>query len=228
MTDKRSETWGLTKSDVDLWLSYEHLGQRIRVDRGNFLYEQGEISSFFYIILAGEIRISIFEEDGKEVIIEVMGPWALCGEAPAFDELPRFTSAVAVRDAEVLRFDARKLAPAFKENPDLALSLLRITSIKQRVLAVRLEYAFAYSPEDQIVHTIRRIGDLFGSTTKDGRKLDVRLTHEQIANMTGTSRVTVTRVLNRLKQQKVIEVRKGQIVFLKRLQDFTAQGILNS
>lgn len=211
---KRRETWGLSQEDVDLWLESSHLADRIHVRKGNLLYGQGEISFHFFLILRGEVRISCFEESGVETTIEVMGPFGLCGEAPAFDGLPRFSTAVALHDTQALRFDTRKLREAFAANPDLALSLLRITSIKQRVLAIRLEYAFSYPPEERILQLIRRVAATFGTTTPDGRSLGVHLTHEQIGRMTGTSRVTVTRVLNRLRERKAVDTRDGLLVLV--------------
>lgn len=213
MTVRRQETWGLSQEDVELWRRHAHLGDRLRIRKGNLLYGQGEVSSHFFLILTGEVRISCFEETGQEITIEVMGPNGLCGEAPAFDGLPRFTTGVALRDSEVVRFDARRLQDAFGKFPELAISLLRITSIKQRVLAIRLEYAFTHAPEERIRHLLRRVAAIFGASTDEGREITVQLTHEQIARMTGTSRVTVTRVLNRLRQRGEVVVR-GQTLII--------------
>lgn len=212
MTDRRQETWGLSPEDVELWRCHEHLGDRLRIRKGNLLYGQGEISPYFFLILSGEVRISCFEEDGQEITIEVMGPNGLCGEAPAFDNLPRFSTAVALRNTEAIRFDARRLEAAFAKHPQLALSLLRITSIKQRVLAIRLEYAFTHSPEERIFHLLRRVAAIFGTDTAEGRETTIHLTHEQISRMTGTSRVTVTRVLNRMKKRGELLVRGPTLV----------------
>lgn len=212
MAERRHETWGLSPDDVELWHRHEHLGDRLRIRKGNLLYGQDEVSPHFFLILSGEVRISCFEEDGQEITIEVMGPNGLCGEAPAFDGLPRFSTAVALRDTEVIRFDARKLSIAFASHPELAMSLLRITSIKQRVLAIRLEYAFTHPPEERIQHLLRRVAAIFGTNTPEGREITVHLTHEQIARMTGASRVTVTRVLNRLRKRNELLIRGHSLV----------------
>lgn len=213
---KRQETWALSQQDVELLLNNAHAADRVNVRKGNLLYGQGEISPYFYLVLRGEVRISCFEESGVETTIEVMGQYGLCGEAPAFDGLPRFTTAVALRDVEALRFDTRELHQVFASCPELAMALLRITSIKQRVLAIRLEYAFSAPPEKRILQLIRRVAATFGDSVQDGRSLGVHLTHEQIGRMTGTSRVTVTRVLNRLRNRGVLTIKEGILVLLPR------------
>ncbi len=212
MNERRHETWGLSPDDVALWHRHDYLADRLRIRKGNLLYGQGEVSPHFFLIVSGEVRVSCFEENGQEITIEVMGPNALCGDAPAFDGLPRFSTAVALRDSEVLRYDARRLRDAFATHPELALSLLRIVSIKQRVLAIRLEYAFSYPPEERIFHLLRRVAATFGTTTPEGREITVHLTHEQVGRMTGTSRVTVTRVINRLRRRAQLLVRDQRFV----------------
>ena len=212
---KRQETWALSQQDVELLLDNADVADRVMVRKGNLLYGQGEISPYFYLVLRGEVRISCFEESGEETTIEVMGPYGLCGEAPAFDGLPRFTTAVALRDVEALRFDTRRLQQIFVDCPELAMALLRITSIKQRVLAIRLEYAFSAPPEKRILQLIRRIAAMFGTSMHDGRSLGVHLTHEQIGRMTGTSRVTVTRVVNRLRDRGVLTQKEGTLLLLQ-------------
>ncbi|MCY1204345.1 cAMP receptor protein [compost metagenome] len=209
---RRQETWALSQQDVELLLDNAHTADRVTVRKGNLLYGQGEISPHFYLIQRGEVRISCFEESGEETTIEVMGQYGLCGEAPAFDGLPRFTSAVALRDVEALRFDTRRLQSVFVDCPELAMALLRITSIKQRVLAIRLEYAFSAPPEKRILQLIRRVAALFGTSEQDGRSLGVHLTHDQIGRMTGISRVTVTRVFNRLRDRGVLAIKDGVLL----------------
>jgi CRP/FNR family cyclic AMP-dependent transcriptional regulator len=213
MTQRRTgQTWRLSREQADILLKSSHLATRLTLRPGQLLYQQGEVGSHFYLILSGEVLVSIFEPSGFEMIMEVMGPWALCGEGPAFDGLPRFSTATALRKSEVLRFDVRRLGPAFAENPALALSLLQITALKQRNLAVRLEYAFGYEPDRRILQLIERLAELYSDPTPEGRLITVQLTHEQIANMTGTSRVTVTRVLNRLRRTGAIDVRRGLLL----------------
>lgn len=206
-----AETWRLPDDLAGPWLHATHLGRRIRRTKGTVLYEQGEISSRFWFVLTGQVKVSMLRPSGEEIILEIMGRGALCGEGAAFDGIPRFSTGTVWRDAELIEFDATRLRDAFRDNPELALSLLRITSLKQRVLAVRLERAYTPSPEGRIGEFLLRLGELYAKPTGEGKLIQVYLTHEQIAAITGTSRVTVTRALNRLKKAGAIGVRDGLI-----------------
>lgn len=206
-----AETWRLPDDLAGPWLRATHLGRRVRCRKGAVVYAQGEVSTRFWFVLSGHLKVSMIRGNGDEIILEFMGRGALCGEGAAFDGIPRFSTATAWRDAELIEFDATKLRDAFRENPDLALSLLRITSLKQRVLAARLERAYAPSPEGRIGEFLLRLGELYAKPVAKGKLIQVYLTHEQIAAITGTSRVTVTRTLNRLRKAGAIDVTDGLI-----------------
>jgi CRP/FNR family cyclic AMP-dependent transcriptional regulator len=215
MSRRRGETWGLLPQHAELWIKSAHLATHLSFSAGQIMYQQGEVSPYFFFILEGEVRVSILEASGEETIIETMGVHAVCGEGPAFDGLPRYSTATVVTDARVLRFDARRLRDAFAQNPDLAMSILQITGLKQRALAVRLEYAFSHGPEHRVGQLLHRLAEFYGRRTPEGQLIDVYLTHEQIARMTGTSRVTVTRIIKRLRRSGTIDIRKGYVLVVR-------------
>ena len=143
-----------------------------------------------------------------------LGQWAICGEGAAFDGQPRFSSAVAQEDTEVIVFDANEVGKAFQLAPDFALALLKITSMKQRVLGIRAQYLASANPEARISELLRRLAELYGKPQDCGLLIDIALTHDQIAAMTGTSRVTITRVLKKLREEGAIQARGKQIWIL--------------
>jgi CRP-like cAMP-binding protein len=206
-----AETWRLPDDLAGPWLRAADLGRRIHRPKDAVVYRQGEISTLFYFVLSGQIKVSILRAGGEETILEFMGYGALCGEGAAFDRLPRFSGATVWRDAELIEFDAAKLHEPFKARPELALSLLRITALKQRALATKLAQAHAPSPEGRIGEFLLRLSKLYAVPTPHGNVIQVYLTHEQIAAITGTSRVTVTRTLTRLRKAGAIAVEDGRI-----------------
>jgi CRP/FNR family transcriptional regulator, cyclic AMP receptor protein len=216
---RSAETWRLDDAIAGPLIRAACVGKRRVCKAGEYLYRQGETDSRFYFILRGHVQISSSREDGSEFVLEVMGHWAVCGEGPAFDGKRRFTSAICVEDSEVIVFDAKDMTDAFREFPELAVALLRITALKQRILAVRAQYLASPKPEARIAELLRRLADLYGTSDGPTTVIGITLTHEQMAAMTGTTRVTVTRVLKRLSEQGVIEVKGKQlrIVDLARL-----------
>jgi CRP/FNR family cyclic AMP-dependent transcriptional regulator len=217
MSKKKLGTWRLDRQLVDLLTRHAAYGRRRKFKKDSVLYEQGEISPHFYFVLKGLVQISIFRIDGSEVVLELMGPDTICGEGSAFDGLPRFSSAAAVEDTEAIEFDTSKMAEVFRKHPEFAVSLLRITSLKQRVLAIRLKHLASREPRERIMELLTRLEDMFAIDHPKGRLLVTHVTHEQIATMTGTSRVTVTRTLQRMREQGRIDILDGHILLKRKL-----------
>jgi CRP/FNR family cyclic AMP-dependent transcriptional regulator len=206
-----SETWRLDEAAAGPVIRAAHLGRRRLFKAGEYLYRQGETSSLFYFILRGHVQISACREDGAEFVLEVMGHWAVCGEGAAFDGRPRFSAAYALEDTEAVVFDASTVQESFRTYPELAVALLRITSMKQRVLGVRALYLSSPRPEARIAELLHRLVELYGTQDGEATVVNLSLTHEQMAAMTGTTRVTVTRVLKRLRDEGVLHLKGRQL-----------------
>lgn len=203
---RTTETWHLDEAVAGPVIRAAHLGQKRSFRKGEYLYRQGDVDSCFYFFTV--------REDGSEFVLEVMGRWAVCGEGAAFDGQPRFSSGMALEDSEVIVFNVNEVCGAFQEVPEFAVALLRITAMKQRVLGIRTQYLASARPESRIAELLRRLADLYGKPQDGAIVIDIALTHEQIAAMTGTARVTITRVLKRLREQGAIQTRGKQIWIL--------------
>jgi len=208
--DKKSaaETWRLSEDSMEAWRYFE-AGRQLKYAPGDALYRQGEISTSFYLIISGKVEISMVREDGSYFMVEIMGPGALCGEGPAFDGLPRFSSAIAAQDTLVRRFDSKHLDEAFQETPKLALSLIRVLAAKQRIMSRRAQHLSAPAPEVRIGDLLLRLAETYGRRDQPRTPIPITLTHEQIATMTGTSRVTVTRWMTKMRKLGALEISGG-------------------
>ena len=216
MSKKKLGTWRIDRQLVESLTEHAAYGRRKKFKKNEILYEQGEISSRFYFVIKGLVQISIFRVDGSEVVLELMGPDTICGEGSAFDGLPRFSSAVAIEDTEAIEFDTSKMTEIFRQHPEFATSLLRVTSLKPRAVAIRLKHLASREPQDCIMELLTRLEDMFAIDHPKGRLLVTHVTHEQIAAMTGTSRVTVTRTLQRLRDQGRIGILDGHILLRRK------------
>src|ERR1700751_2287464 len=150
---------------------HSSLGKPRRFKKNVPLYEQGEISSRFYLIVSGLIQASIFRRDGSEVLLDMMGPGTICGEGAAFDGLPRFATAVAVENSDTIELDTSRMTDVFREHPEFASALLRGTSLKQRLLAIRTEQFTSRNPQERIMGLLNRLKEMFATAHPRGRLL---------------------------------------------------------
>ncbi len=220
---KNAETWRLLEDKVGKALEKDPSATRIRFRKGEQVYEQGERSKHLYVVLSGRFRVAMARADGFELLLEIMGPGALMGEGPALDGEPRFASAMAMEDSELLRFAVSDLPAAIQRNPDLATSLLSVTASKQRNLANRLLALTMASPKSRIAEMLFRLSGSYGVQQESHIVIETRLSHEQIAALVGVTRVTVTRAMQELTAAGILKVEGSTILILnaQKLHDYS-------
>ena len=158
------------------------------------------------MIVTGKVHVHMLSEDGHESILNIMGPGSLIGEAAAFLKQPRYSSARAI-----------ETAPCCASRPDASPTwcgrtlisrwpLIYLLSVKQRQMVARLRQATFDSPEQRVIRFLDQFRQTHQDACAEGAPITVNLTHEQIGSLVDLSRVTVTRVLNRLKRDGLLDL----------------------
>lgn len=187
----------------------------LRVYRpGTVIYFQGEYSPGLLYVQKGSFKVSIYHEDGREKILGIQEAPTTFGEASAFDGEAYFCTAVALSQCHVYLFRNAVVAKLIRTYPEISFSIMESMSRKFRALALEVqELAFMDAPH-RIAHLLTKLFADYGVLTTAGEKLSMPITHEELANMAGMSRVTVTTVLNRMQQQGIIEKKRRTIYIL--------------
>lgn len=198
------------------WLEATHLGRVHRFAAGEELYIEGERHNYFYLLRSGFVHSTIQRSNGAEFLLEIFGPGALFGEGPAFADRPRSATARAVAPSVVSRYLPAEIIQEFPTHPALATSLIQLLGFKNHMVVGKLARVTSADPKERVIELLARIARLRSdSATVSDRQSQlnqVDLTHEQIAAMTALSRVTVTRTLNSLARQGLIETRARQVI----------------
>jgi len=201
-----SETLRVPNTLLTFLVQHAPTGAIRRIPRGGTVYRQGEPGTHIFVVTDGRVGISMLRPDGQEFLLDIVGAGALCGEGAAFDGLPRFSSARALEPSEVLTISASRLCELMAKHSELALIVAHTIALKQRTLANRLAQVTQASPELRIKELLAQIPSPENAT--------IRLTHDQIANLIGASRVTVTRAFRRLRKDGTLRCRRGQVQLL--------------
>lgn len=175
---------------------------RRRIVKGQVLYRQDEVSDRVFVVVSGRVGITMLRSDGQELLIDIVGAGALCGEGAAFDGLPRFSSASVLEDCEMLVIPAADFCKLMSVHAELSPLVVQTIALKQRMLATRLAQVTQASPEFRITELLSQI------MTPDAPT--IVLTHQQIANLIGASRITVTRAMQKLRRGGAVRCQRGQ------------------
>lgn len=157
--------------------------------------------------------------DGIERTLNTAARGEVIGEAAFFDKMPRVSSASALSGCELVVIDEQKLLSLIHESPRLALEILKIQASRVRQLSDQLDVMTFLKADGRIARLL-----LQNISVENGKEV-VSLTHEEIAGNVGVNRVTVSKILIRLKKEGIIstEYRKIVVKDRKKLEE-QAQG----
>jgi len=177
------------------------------------LFDQGDTDRVIFLIKTGKVRLTRLTEDGKEVTVALLGPGDMLGEETLFDQsAQRTTNAVVIEEALVCTAKADDLFALMSGNAELAINVAQVLNDKLIDASVAME-DLAYSKlSERLMHLFARIAADYGVAAPRGTKLDIRLTHSEIASLVGSTRESVSAEMTALAQSGRIVVEDRSIV----------------
>lgn len=182
----------------------------------NIVFHEGDYGDTLYIIKAGRIKIAKVTIDGREKTLTVLQTGDFFGEMAIFDDMPRSATAEAI-DAEVklLALSKADFERAINETPSIALRIMRDLTRRIRQVNQQVEDLAFKDVHGRVASTLYLLMKTEGVRQNGKSSVLLRMTHQDLANMVGSSRETVTRALNRLQDEGVISISHQQIAILK-------------
>lgn len=187
--------------------------------RGSSILRAGEETDALYIILAGRVKVLIPDEQGREVILTMLGAQDYVGEMGLLDDLPSSATVETVEPCEMLRIPRTAFLSCVEGNGEVAMLLLRN-------LVKRLRDADRKIESLALIDVYGRVARLIIDMAEqvDGAWVVQRAPAKQeIARMIGASREMVSRVIKDLQEKKLIRSEKRKIIVLDR-QSMASRG----
>jgi len=178
-----------------------------------FIYLTNEPSKHIYLIAKGRIKLGSYSEDGREIVKAVLGPGELFGELALSGEEKRSDFAMALdNDTTVCPMSIEDMADLLQDNKTLTLKIFKLMGFRLRKTERRLESLVFKDARTRIIDFLVDQADEYGQKIGLEMKIENHYTHKDIASLTGTSRQTVTTILNELKTQNLINFNRKQIL----------------
>ena len=181
--------------------------------RYNYVYLADEASTHLNILLKGTIKIGTHSNDGKEIIKSIIHPQAMFGEMCVMGQEKRVDFAKSMNSGvEYFTVDKKVFAQLMKSNSELSTAFMSNIGNRLSRAETRLESLIFKDARSRIIDFLK------DSLEKRGRQVGFEvmfkhsLTQQDIANLTGTSRQTVTSVLNELKKENLIYFTRKSIL----------------
>lgn len=195
-----------TLSEGDLSALAGLLRER-RYPRGSIVLAQGDPGDSLFLIAEGQAKVAVLAEDGREVILSVLGPGGVFGEMSLLDDEPRSAHVIAMTDAVLLQLRREDFRCRLRASPELAVALLA-------ELSRRLRRADETIAGLALLDVNGRIATLLLDLAREegGLRISRKLTHATIGQMVGASRETVSRTMRSLVVRGVISVTRREIL----------------
>ncbi|NMG47245.1 cyclic nucleotide-binding domain-containing protein [Azoarcus communis] len=186
-----------------------------RFPRGQTVVRAGDRTDYVYFVLTGSLKVVVSDEDGREVILSILGQGELFGEMGMFGEQPRSASVVAVVAADLVMIAKHDFRELMQDNFEIAWRIMCN-------LAERLRNADRKIESLALMDVYGRVAGLLLEMSEDvdGESVVVRkISKQDIAKMIGASREMVSRVMKDLGQQGLIEETPNGIILRERLNE---------
>lgn len=190
----------------------KHL-QRVRnFKKGEYIYLQKEDADKIFFLHHGRIKIGTYSEDGREITKGILEKGEVFGELALFGEDKRKDFAIALENTEVCLLTNVQMKGMMREYKGLQALFMNIVARRLVKMERRLESLVFKDARTRIIDFLREQAEEKGQAV--GFEIVIRkpLTHQEMANLTATSRQTVTTVLNELRQEQIISFNRRQIL----------------
>lgn len=178
----------------------------------NIILFEEDLGDMLFFIIKGKVQISRTNEAGKEIILSIIKENDYFGEMSILDGKTRSANAVALSDASVFIINKKDFYFILEEYPKVAIRLLKNLTSRLRKADQLIASLSLNNAENKICNTILSIAEDSG-INKNGSVIINKMPSQQIiANMSGTSRETVSRMLSKLKTKKLINTKNHKLV----------------
>ncbi len=182
------------------------------------IYLAGDPSENLYFLKEGRVKITRIDESGKEFTLTLLEPGEIFGELGLFDDSPRETTAVALEDSIICLMKRQDFEKYAAQKPDLSLKLTKLMGLRLRQIENRIEELLFRDVPSRLARLLLRLVDQHPRQTKQGVRINIKLSQQELANLIGATREMTSMVLNSFKKQGLINVEAKYIYIMNRNQ----------
>jgi CRP-like cAMP-binding protein len=184
--------------------------------RNEMIYFPGEPGQTVLVVLRGKVKLKTITPDGKESILAFFVDGEMFGELALVDAQARDEYAEAVEDTQLMAIPCSELLAIMEQRPDIALHVTRLVGLRRRRIENRLRNILFRSNRERVAALLLELIETHGQKVVDGWQVRLDLSHQELANLIGATRESVTITLGRLQEDGLIRVQRRRITVLDR------------
>lgn len=185
-----------------------------KYNKNDVIFREGELGEGFHYVKTGKVKVVKLSADGREHIINVLGPSDVFAEVLLFNKGPYPATAVAVEESCVGVIRNSELENVIISHPHVAMNIIRVMSkkllfVQQKIKSLAFSDSYA-----KVAQSLENLAYRYGEKTQRGLEIDIDFTRQDVANLAGTTRETVSRIFSVMKKEKVLDWDERRMIVL--------------
>ena len=183
------------------------------IRRKEVLFRQGDAVAGLFVLVSGRVKLSQLSPEGDEVILRLLGPGEICAGVAALDRVGFYpVTAQALSDTRAAFWTIQTVRELFSRHPALTGNLLEQITERTQEFQHRFREVATEKVPQRLAHTLLRLAQQAGRRAPGGLQIDFPLTRQDLAEMTGTTLYTVSRLLSDWSERQIVEVGRQWVV----------------
>jgi CRP-like cAMP-binding protein len=188
------------------------VGVRKKYKKGSIILLEEEAGAALFVIVSGKVKIVRTDDDGREVILSILGENDFFGEMAILDGLARSASVVAITKADLFMIHRRDFLNLLTDFPAVAISLLKELTMRLRKADSQIKSLSLKDAAGRVANVILQLADDIGRIRKGRVEIDELPLQQDLANMAGTSRETISRMVHMFIKKGHVELQGNKLI----------------
>lgn len=202
---------GLTSSELE---AICEAGRFCRVEQDAFFFHQGDPADTWYLLLQGQVKMTQTGLEGQQILVRMVAGYEEFGAVALLSGLTYPLSAHAAEDCQAIAWDRETINRLLTTYPPLALNALRLLAQRFRELQERYRELATERVERRVARTLLRLEQQAGRKIEHGTLINLSLSRQDLAEMTGTTLYTVSRILSQWEQHGLVKTGREKVIIL--------------
>jgi CRP/FNR family transcriptional regulator len=194
------------------WVEVAGLLNSLCFPREAYIFFEGDAPDYLYVIWMGRVKLVRHSVDGRDVVLDVLGPGRLLGEVAVFEGAPYSQTAQSMEEVAVISIAREDYLELLQRFPSLALAVINELGRRLRVSNDLVQSLAVDRVERRIARALLRLATYNGREVDSGLMIQMRLTRQDLADMTGTTVETAIRVMSRFRKQGWLTTQRGRVI----------------
>lgn len=182
------------------------LGKKKIYEKDSVILLEHEAGTALFVIVHGKVKVSRVSDDGKEVILSILGDSDFFGEMAILDGLNRSANVTAIETSEIFLIQRSDFLDLLYNHPEISISLLQELTKRLRAADMKIKSLSLKDAEGKVATVILQLADDIGKIKQGIVEIEKLPFQQDLANMAGTSRETISRTLHAFSKRGLIEL----------------------